>query len=559
MTTTIRQNTKTEKFRLRYTKLKAEFDTNWKAHFMDIADYLLTRKGRFIDKDTPANDGSKRNDLVIDGTGGRALRVLSAGMQSGLTSPARPWFRLGLTDKDLEEYKPVRNWLDEVRLRMLTVFSKSNFYSSIHNVYKELGGFGTSALLIDEDYEHVIRCYPFTIGEYFIATDASLRVDTLYRQIQMTAKNVVDKFGEENVSTNVVRYTKENNKDQWVTVIHALEPNTDRKEGKVDAKNKPWISVYYEESSEDQDKFLRESGYDIFPVMAPRWDTTGSEIYGRSPGMDTLPDVMMLQKMQEKGLIALDKLVDPPMNAPTSLKEIGANIISGGVNYVDITQGQQGLAPTYEVRPDFEKMEYKIEKVQEAIKEGFYNDLFLMLALGGDKEMTAREVAERHEEKLLAVGPVVERLQPELLDRVIDRTYDIMDKMGLIPEPPQELEDGESLEVEYISLLAQAQKMVGITSIEQTAGFVGSMAEIWPEARHKFNSMQAVDEYAAMIGVPVNVIASDEEAKKKLDLEAEQIQKQRDIENTERAIQSAKTLSETDTEGNSALKALTGV
>lgn len=546
----------TDKHRRRFKNLKAEFDSNWKPHLKDISDYLMTRKGRFLDVDINPNDGDKRNGLVIDGTGGRAIRILAAGMQSGLTSPARPWFRLGLGDKELEEYAPVRLYLDEVQKRMMTVFSKSNFYTAVHSLYGELGGFGTSAMLIEEDFKHVIRCYPFTVGEYVLGTDSSLRVDTLYRAFDMTAINVVGKFGEKNVSKAVVDYTKNNNKDQWTRIIHGIEPNYDRDATKEDGPNKPWISVYFEETGDNMGKFLRQSGYDMFPVMAPRWDTTGSEVYGRSPGMDTLPDVKMLQKMQEKGLKALDKLVDPPMNAPSKMKETGGTIVSGGVNYVDANQGQQGFTPAYQVQPDFKSMEYKIERVQTAIKEGFFNDLFLMMALSSNKEMTAREVAERHEEKLLAVGPVVERLQPELLDRVIDRTYDIMAANELLPEPPEELE-GMDLEVEYISLLAQAQKMVGITAIEQTAAFVIGLSETWPEAKHKFKSVEAVEEFARMAGTSTKVIASDDEVVDKLAAEAQRAAEIQQREDAEQAVASAKSLSETDMDNNSALKELT--
>lgn len=547
----------TDKYRKRFSKLKTEFDNNWKTHFVDISDYLMTRKGRFLDSDTTPNSGEKRNNLVIDGTGGRALRILAAGMQGGLTSPARPWFRLGLADKDLQEFTPVRVWLDEVCRRMLTVFSKSNFYTAVHSLYGELGGFGTSAMLVEEDYQHIIRCYPFTTGEYFIATDSSLRVNTLYRAFNMTAINVVMMFGEKNVSDVVNRMAKENKKDEWVKLVHGIEPNIDRQPSKIDAVNKPWVSVYYEEKSDKKDQFLRLSGYDGFPIMAPRWDVTGSEVYGRSPGMEVLPDVMMLQKMQEKSLKALDKLVDPPMNAPSALKEEAATIVSGGVTYVDAMQGQQSFTPTYQINPNFQAIEYKIEKVQTAIKEGFYNDLFLMLALSGDKEMTAREVAERHEEKLLSVGPVVERLQPELLDRVIDRTYDIMDVNGIIPEPPSELED-QDIEVEYISLLAHAQKMIGTSAIEQTAAFVGSLVEVWPEARHKFDPLEAIDEYGDMTGVPANIILSDDVVDEKIAAEAEQARQAQQMESAERMAEGAKTLSETDVESNSALKALMG-
>lgn len=549
----------TDKFRKRYSGLRSEFDNNWLEHYKDITEYLLPRKGRYLNVDeNKPNDGQKRNESIIDGTGGRALRILAAGMQSGLTSPARPWFRLGLSDKDLEAYAPVRFYLDEVEKRMMTIFSKSNFYSVIHSVYSELGGFGTAAMLIEEDWQHVIRCYPFTAGEYVLGVDATLRADTLYRWFFMTAINIVGMYGEENCSSIVNLHATRDLKDTWHKVIQGIEPNYDRDVTKMDGPNKEWISVTFEENAANMDDVLRVSGYDMFPVMAPRWDTTGSEIYGRSPGMDVLPDIMMLQKMQEKKLRALDKLVDPPMNAPPSLKETGGgSIISGGVNYIDVIQGSQKFEPTYEISPDFHSIGGEIQDVRNAIKEGFYNDLFLMLALTGDKVMTAREVAERHEEKLLSVGPVVERIQPELLDRVIDRTYDIMALRDLLPEPPEQLE-GMDIEVEYISLLAQAQKMIGTSAIEQTAEFAAGLSQVWPEARHKFDSLQAVDEFAEMVGVPTKIIVPDDDVDEMVAAEQEQAKQAQQADAAERMAAGAKTLSETDMDKNSALKSITG-
>jgi hypothetical protein len=264
----------------------------------------------------------------------------------------------------------------------------------------------------------------------------------------------------------------------------------------------------------------------------------------------------MLQKMQAKALVALDKLVDPPMNAPLNLKNEGASIIPGGVNYLDLNQGQQSFVPAYQVNPDFQSIEYKIEKVQQAIREGFFADLFLMIA-NSPKDMTATEVLERHEEKLLMLGPVIERIQPELLDRVIDRTFYLMDQVGLIPMPPKELE-GMELEVEYISLLAQAQKMVGITAIEQTAAFVGNLAAVKPEALDKFDQDEAVDQYADMVGVPPKIIVPDDKVQEIRAERAQQMAQQQAMETGERLAEGAKTLSQADTGGNNALTALMG-
>jgi hypothetical protein len=543
-----------KQFNKRLAALAAEYET-WKTHYKDISAFLIPRKGRFLDRDTIPNDGSKRHRDIIDNTGGRALRILAAGMQSGLTSPARPWYKLGLADKDLMEFAPVRQWLEEVRKRMLYVFHRSNFYTSTHNIYYEMGAFGTGAMAIDADFHTVIRCYPFTVGEYYLACGADLRVNSFFRIYWDTVRNVVEKYGEKNCSTSTVNMFKNGNGDKWIQIVHVIEPNPEHVPQSLAAKRKPFRSATYEYKGHGE-KFLRESGYDHFPVMAPRWTVTGADVYGNSPGMETLGDIKMLQKMQTKALVALDKLVDPPMNAPMNLKSKGASIIPGGVNYLDLNQGQQAFVPAYQVNPDFQKIEYKIEKVQQAIREGFFADLFLMIA-NSRKDMTATEVVERHEEKLLMLGPVIERIQPELLDRVIDRTFYLMDQSGMIPAPPEELE-GMELEVEYISLLAQAQKMVGVTAIEQVAAFVGNLAAVKPETLDKLDQDEAVDQYADMVGVPPKIIVPDDRVREIRAERAKQMQQQQAMEQGRQLAEGAKTLSQTDTGGNNALSALIG-
>lgn len=548
---------KLEKCNATLSQLQADFD-NWKSHFIDISNYLMTRKGRFLGVDTKANDGSKRNSKVIDSTGGRALRVLAAGLQGGLTSPARPWFKLGLPDKDLMEYGPVKNWVEEVRKLLLYMFSQCNIYNALHSMYGELGGFGTAAMIVEEDFKTVMRCYPFTIGEYVISTNQYMRVDTLGRIYYDTARNIIDQFGKENVSVQIKNAVDTKNENAWFQVAHLIQPNKDMKRGKKDSANMPYSSVYweYKGGSGNENVFLKESGYEMFPIMAPRWDVTGSEVYGRSPGMEVLGDVKMLQKMQEKSLKALDKVVDPPMNADSSLKNEHKTTIPGGVTYVD-PQRQNTFSPTYQINPDIQAIEYKIQNVQNAIREGFFNDLFLMLAGSANKNMTATEVVERHEEKLLMVGPVIERLQPELLDPIIDRGYDILERNNLLPEPPEELQ-GMEIQVEYISLLAQAQKMVGTTAIEQTVAFIGDMATVKPEALYKLNVDEAINQYSDMVGSPPSIVVPDDiaEANRQADLEAAQQQQQQ--EQMQQAIEGAKTLSETDTGDNNALAALMG-
>lgn len=472
-------------------------------------EYLLPHRGRYLqgENTTQNNDGRKKSGKIINGSPLDAIRTLPAGLHSGLTSPSRPWFQLTLPDESLAEYEPVRNWLHDVRQAMLTIFARSNFYGAIHSLYSELGGFGTNVMLIEEDPVSVIRCRPFTIGEYCLSLDSNYRPESLYRQFSMTAGQMREKFGEDNLPVEVKNALTTNKLDARFEVVHVVEKSQFVQSGKLDHRGMEFSSVYFPLAG-SQDLILRTSGYRTIPFVAPRWEVFGVDTYGISPAMLALGDMKMLQKMETMKLKGLDKMIDPPMNAPVALRGKGT-VVAGGVNYIDVAQGMQGFTPSYQVKPDFQDIAFEIDRVERRIKQFFYNDLFLAI-IGQEKTMTAAEVAKRYEEKLMMLGPVLERLQSELMDPIIDRVFSIMQESNLLPPVPREMPPGMAINVEYISLLAQAQKMVGSSGIEQLVGFTANLAKVSPDILDKVDFDEAVDQYGGMLGVPPKIIRSDD-------------------------------------------------
>lgn len=534
----------------RLAVLQEEFES-WKAHFKDITEYLFPRRGRYLDEDTKPNSGEKRNESILHNEAGLALRTLKAGMHGGLTSPARRWFKLTLADRDLVKFGPVKEWLEAVERILFYIFAKSNFYDAITPIYGELGAFGTGALYPEEDFETVVRFYPFTVGEYYIATDEHLRVNTLYRIYWMTASNMKRAFGENKLSEPIKTVLRNGVKDEWFQVVHLIEPNEDAKPGSRDIKNKPFRSVYYEYKNENGGRFLRESGYDSFPIMAPRWSVNGSDVYGISPGMEALGDIKMLQQMEDRGLRALDYLIKPPVNAPASLKNDIIKLIPGGVNFGD-SQRNEVLTPIYQVRPDLDKLIAKQNETKDLIRRAFYTDLFTTFIQDQERDKTAYEISKMETEKLSQLGQVVGKFQAELIEPMIDRVFEIANRNGLIPPPPQELE-GMDIEIEHVSPLAQAQKAVGVSAIDQYAGFVGSVAGFKPNIVDKFDEDEAADQYGDLIGLPSKIVRSDDEVKKIRQIRAQQEAALQQAEMAERMVHGTKALSETKMGENSAL------
>ena len=495
-----------DKLFTRWGMLKTERATWW-AHWQEITNYLLPRSGRYFVQDR--DKGWRRHNNIYDNTGTRALRVLGAGMMAGATSPARPWFRLGTADPELNNYQPVKLWLQDVTQRMQIVFQKSNTYRTLHQMYEELGAFGTAASIVLPDYQTAIHHYPVTIGEYAIAQDYQGKVCTLYREFEKTVGEIVKEYGYNNCSTVVKNKYDRGSLDQWIRLIHAIEPRADRDIRKKDAKNMAWGSYTFEVGGNPH-TFLRESGFKEFPALVPRWATAGGDIYGNSTGMEVLGDVKQLQHEQLRKAQAIDYQTKPPLQVPTSMKNRDVETLPGGVSFYD---GQTaGIKTAFEVNLNLQHLVGDIQDVRERIRGGFYADLFLMLANATDTRMTATEVAERHEEKLLMLGPVLERLHNELLDPLIDMTFTRMIEAGLVPPPPPELQ-GMELNVEFVSMLAQAQRAIGTNSVDRYVANLGAVAGFKPDVLDKFDSDQWADVYADMLGVdPKLIVPSDKVA-----------------------------------------------
>lgn len=543
---------KRDKLYTRWGQLKSE-RASWWSHWKDISDNLLPRSGRFFIQDR--DKGWRRHNNIYDSTGTKALRVLAAGMMSGMTSPARPWFRLSTSDPELAKSAAVKIWLDQVTHTMLEIFQKSNTYRAFHQMYEELGAFGTAASIVLPDFSKVIHHYPLTTGEYCIATDYQGRVNTLYREFQKTVHELVAEFGYDTVSPTVRGMYDRGNLDQWITIVHAIEPRSDRDPRMLDAKNMAYSSLYFEVGGK-QDQFLRESGFKEFPAIVPRWATAGGDIYGNSPGMEALGDIKQLQHEQLRKAQGIDYKTKPPLQVPTSMKNRDIETLPGGISYVDVAGPNGGIQTAFEVNLDLSHLLADIQDVRGRIQGSFYADLFLMLANQVDSRMTATEVAERHEEKLLMLGPVLERLQNEMLDPFIEMTFSRMLEAGVVPPPPPELQ-GQDLNVEFVSMLAQAQRAVGTNSIDRFVNTLGQVAQIKPDVLDKMDSDRWADIYSDMLGVDPQLIVPSDQVALIRQSRAEQQQKQQQMEQVQQGAVAAKNLAGADTSGQNALTDVT--
>jgi hypothetical protein len=485
-------------------RVREPYEPEWK----EIAQHAQPSRSRFLYDDN--NRTFRRSNRAIYNSHGiLAFRILASGMTSGLSSPSRPWFRLTAFDESLLDDQQTREWLSEVEKRMYAFLAETNFYAAAKSGYAENGMFGTEACAMVEHPVKGMVCHALTVGEYWIALGDDSSPDTLYRRCPMTVHQAVQSFGLDRVSQKVRDAYNDSRYDDSVKVIHAMEPNDEREEGLLTARGKPWRSFYWDcEDGDAQNGYLRLSGFDEQPFWAARWDTVGGDTYGSSPGMEALPDLRELQLQTKRKTEATAFLVKPEKIVPSTLKLTGQ---AGNVVSVASVDKDSVLVP-YQIPPAaIEAILNDMQRCEGAIDELAYASLFNAITnMEGVQPRNVEEIASRNEEKMTQLGPAIERVNGEKLKPVVDRAFSIMSRLGMLPPAPDHLQ-GQAVKIDFVSILTQMQRMVGLGQTERVTSFIGNLAAAFPQAADKLNVDEAIDDYADRAGSPPKIIRSDKD------------------------------------------------
>jgi len=533
-----------------YNKQLAQMDeerSSFIAHYKDLQEFISPRRGRFFETDR--NRGEKRHQSIINSAATQALRIGIAGMLNGTMSPSRPFFSLETFNPDLMEDADVRDWLYKVEIIIRLILNESNFYNMAPVFLKELLLFGTSLMTHVDDFENVARFYTHTAGSYYIAQNDKLEIDTLVRKFEWPVKQIVGKFGVDNCSTAVKNAYDECNYHKWFPVVHCIKPNHDEDGKSKLAVKKPFLSVYYEPGNNgvDKNKFLSKSGFDDFPGYAVRWDVTEGDIYGVDcPGMTALGDVKHLQIEEKTKAQAIQKMANPPLHGPPAVRNVSVSGLPGGLTIYDGDSQKQELKPIYTVDPRLQELRLDMDAVERRIKSAFFVDLFLAITdMEGIQPRNQLDLAQRNEERLIQLGPVLERLHSEFLSRMVDRVFKQAIKADILPPIPEVLE-GSSLRIRFISTLAMAQRAVITSDIERLTMFTGTLAGYGMDIS-KYNSSQAIDEYSRAIGIPPKIIRSDKEVEEIQKVQQQKMAAQEALAGGEVASKIAKNVSQSST------------
>ena len=539
----------------RFHQMQKDRQPFWR-QWRDLADYYLPSRYEALMSETELREGILTNDKVLDSTGTKAMRVLVAGMMNGITSPARPWFKLKLANY-AEESHAMRVWLDEVERRMLLVMAGSNFYNALAINYIDLALFGVTCHFIYKDFDSVIRSYVPAVGEFYLAQDSRQVVNRVGRHFERKADQIIEQWGEENCS-DTVKDAKKNNSNTNFTIHYLLEPN--EKGDLFIPGGFKFREVYWEKAGlEEPGQVLGVVPYKDFLAITPRWEVTGNSVYATScPAMDAMGDVRQLQHETMRKGQGLDKMVSPPVVMDLSLKQSPHSLQPNGKTFVP-SASQVGVKSAYDVRLPIAELSADIQMVQASIRETFYNNLFQIVS-NLDTVRSAREISSLEQERLTLLAPVLERFQNEALDPGVRRIYSVMEDADLLPEAPPEMEEAE-IQISYISILAVAQSAVSTVPTERLLTLVGQTAALYPNALNIPDIEELIRSYGRDVGVKAAGLRSREET--------EQRNQQNDELNTQREqaatgevlTKSAANLSETDVGGgqNALQQILSGI
>lgn len=532
---------------------------DYTAEWNDIARFAQPARTRFLSSDR--NKGTKRrirNNKLFDPHGIEAFRTLTNGMTSGLTSASRPWKVLKMANEDLDALPGVRTWLADCDKAIDAFLARTNFYGAAKSGYGEMGLFGTEACVMVEHWLHGAVCHSLTAGEYWIALSDAMVPDTLARECTATARQIVQTFREKTPQLIMDAYQASRG-DESFTYYNLIEPNPSHNPGRIGSK--AWRSVYWWDG-DAANAIIDVRGYEEQPFWAPRWDVVGGDTYGVSPGMECLPALRELQMQSKRRNEAIDKMVKPEMLTKQGIRltgEPGRNVSVGQA--LDQYSAMPAYAIPYQA---IEAIGAEIDKCRLQIDGLSFADLFNAITnMRGIQPRNMEEIASRNEEKLTQLGPVVERASNEKLQVVIDRTFGIMSRGRLLPPAPPSLAEmpGAEIGVEFVPILAQMQRAVGIGQLERAVGFVGNLAGAKPQVLDNIDEDEITREYFERLGVTGKALRGKEQVDQIREQRAQQEQAQQAaamMPAVRDGADAARLLSETNAGGRPMLDAMMG-
>lgn len=520
---------------------------NWDTLWDSCARYVSPRKGNILTKITP---GQEQTNRIYDTTAEEALGIGAAGLVTHIVPAGERWLRLEPKGKTSQEMSA---WWDTAGERALDVFYNANFYETIHEDFLDDLAFGTSTMLVDEDPEFVANFVNVPVGTFAIAENARGRVDTVGREWKWTARQAEQQWPKGNLGDNIKKAlasSSATDKERQFTFVHFVEPRTEPKYrgGAVAGMMRPIRSVYL--CVEDKN-IIEEGGYYAMPYCVSRLLRSNNEVYGRGPGIQTLPRIKLLNAMVRDYLVAVEKLVNPPwlMGEDSAFRMDNR---ANSQNYWD-TSNPAGKPEQVQLKNNVQWCKEMIDEERQGVRRAFYNEMFQLLTNLDEqkREKTAYEVQQMVAEKLILFSPMFGRITREKLNPAIQRVLDIMvrgsfeawknGQDGMLPIPPEPL-SGAGYNIVYVSKIALAIKAADNQAFATMMTLVEQMSAIDPTVINLFKWKDGARRVAHNVGLTSALIRTDREADKLTAMQQEAMQKQQAAQTAEIGTRAVKNL-----------------
>lgn len=493
----------------------------WKSQWQEIADLMMPRKAGI--NTTYYTPSSSKESLLFDTTAGDAAMTMAGGLMSWMTPANEEWFNFQPTF-DLRGNDRVKQWLQDCAFRIRELLANSNFYTEIHEDLLNHVTFGTSAMFSGFE-EGRFRFESLPLGTFCIDENAYGEVDTLFREIELSARQAKEMFGEEALPETVCKCLADAKQhDTKFKFVHAVypRPEKDRPEGPARSASwgKAFASCYVEMASKE---LVKEGGFDVFPFAVGRylkWSALADKTpYGYGPGFAAMPDTRQVNFLQMMMDCASEKVVRPPMLAPDEME--GELVLSaGGITYMTTAIGQERWPRALTGQADYSALKVGQERVQmrqDAINAKFHAQLFNMFA-SLDRQMTAREVAERAAEKITLITPAFSRLSTEKNTPILRRMFTLAMENGFLADPPPEAVIPVSRfmglvpdpDVVYTSRLALAIQQLRNVAFERQMESDIQLAAIRPDVLDNYNFDRITRDRARYNGMPPEWMLDEE-------------------------------------------------
>ncbi len=483
---------------------RKKLETEWE----EISNYMLPRPLKFsTSTDFSAEDMRPPNDIVAS-IARSAVSVFSAGMLSGVSSPSSQWFRVvaqRIDQNDLVNEEPVvSGWCEYMTSVFARMLQDQNYYGQQVSGYEFLGTIGHSCLFVGYDEMRKIPVFrDISPDTMCFAEGNSGLVNVVFRDIFMSGAQLLQRFGEQNLSSDMTGEVKTSaGKAKKFRVVHAVIEKDAGYENIMGSNKLPFAGYFYDPES---GHMLEEGGYNTMPYIVTRAQHSTRTVYSSSFGLCCLADCRMLNEMRKLELQAAQVSVAPPLIAPNNKLLKRFSFEPWALNAYDKQEGLESKDfMAIPMNADPRMLEIAIRNAEQQINATFNVDMFLMLQMRTRDRgtPTAQEVVGLQQEKAFILGPMLNNLQQENFGQLFKRCYDIAEQMGVVPEaPPQLVERG--LTLEYLSpLLIAQQQQKASTSISALAEIASVVGAVNPEALDNFNYDALTRDSALLKGVP---------------------------------------------------------